>query len=139
MRKLAVLLACLVVLSGCQAKALSVKAAWARPGNAGGTGAVYFVIDNPTGEDDALLGASSAAAGQVELHMSMMGENDTMSMAPQASVPVPAGEKVAFEPGSLHVMLIGLVNDLQPGDKIQLTLRFQTAGELSLVAEVREP
>jgi copper(I)-binding protein len=76
-------------------------------------------------------------AGAVELHMTMMNEGN-MQMAPQQEVPVQAG-KTEFKPGGLHVMLIGLKQDLNPGDTFSLTLDFATAGEMSLQVTVSEP
>jgi copper(I)-binding protein len=116
---------------------LQVADVWARPGLAGGNSAAYFVIENGTGSDDTLLSASSDVAGAVELHMTMM-ENGNMQMEPQQEVPVQAGN-TEFEPGGLHVMLIGLNRDLNPGDTFSLTLDFAKAGTLPLQVTVSEP
>ena len=61
-----------------------------------------------------------------------------MKMVHQMNVPVPTGETV-FKTGDLHVMLIGLKNDLNPGDTFTLTLSFENAGERILNVTVREP
>lgn len=122
-----------------QALALNIEDVWARPGSTGGNGAVYFVIDNPTGEADSLLRASGDIAQSVELHESVMKDDGTMSMVPQEQVPVAAGSQVAFKPGGLHVMLVNLQQDLAPGDQFPLTLTFQNAGEIEIQATVREP
>lgn len=117
---------------------LTVRDAWSRPTNAGGNGAVYFVIDNATNHDDELLSASTAVASAAEFHQSKMDENGVMSMRPQASVPVPAGQQVEFKPGELHLMLVGLKEDLAAGDRIQVTLQFKVAGKVVLEVPVRE-
>ena len=132
---------CVVCLAACSAgeKGLSVTEAWARPGNAGGNSAAYFIIQNPTGEDDTLLSASSQAAKFVELHLSKMDEEGVMAMIQQESIPVPAGEKVELKPGGLHVMLIELAEDLRAGATIALTLQFEKAGTIELQATVRQP
>lgn len=116
---------------------LQVTEVWARPALAGGNSAAYFVIENGTGADDALLSATSEVAGAVELHMTMMHDGN-MQMAPQQEVTVRAG-KTEFEPGGLHVMLIGLKQDLNPGDAFSLTLNFAIAGEMPLEVTVSEP
>jgi copper(I)-binding protein len=148
LKKIWIPLACLLALalsacgSGPGARAseeLAVEDAWARPAAAGGTSAVYFVVNNPTGQEEVLLRASSAAAESTELHMSMEGHEGTMSMRPQDSVPVPAGGRLEFQPGGLHVMLVNLAEALEPEDTIPLTLHFQNAGEIQLVVPVREP
>ena len=127
------------VLVACRAGGsgeLEVNDVWARPGLAGGNSAAFFVIDNP-GARDFLLSASSDVAGAAELHRTIM-EDGTMKMAQQMNVPVPTGETV-FKPGDLHVMLIGLKNDLEPGDTFSLVLTFEAAGEKTLDVTVREP
>ena len=115
---------------------LQVNDVWARPGLAGGNSAVFFVIDNP-GTEDLLLSASSDVAGAVELHKTIM-EDGNMKMVHQMNVPVPTGETV-FKPGDLHVMLIGLNGDMNPGDAFTLMLNFENAGEKTLNVVVREP
>ena len=115
---------------------LQVNDVWARPGLAGGNSAVFFVIDNP-GTEDLLLSASSDVAGAVELHKTIM-EDGNMKMVHQMNVPVPTGETV-FKPGDLHVMLIGLNGDMNPGDAFTLMLNFENAVEKTLNVVVREP
>ncbi len=61
-----------------------------------------------------------------------------MGMREVPGIDLPAGEVVALEPGGLHVMLIGLVDDLRPGDTFDLTLSFEQAGERTVSVEVRE-
>jgi hypothetical protein len=128
-----------ISLVACQGEsALTVEEAWARPGPAGSNSAVYFLIDNPTNREDSLIGASSSSASQVEIHLSMMGADETMSMHPQESVPIPERGQVTFEPGGLHVMLVNLKRDLAEGEQIELILRFREAGEITLQVPVEQ-
>ena len=116
---------------------LQVSDVLARPGLAGGNSAVYFVITNDSGGRDSLLSASSDVAGAVELHMTTM-QDGNMQMEQQQEVLVEAG-KTEFQPGGLHVMLIGLNQDLNPGDTFSLMLEFATAGVMPLEVTVGEP
>lgn len=116
---------------------LHVNDIWSRPALANGNGAVFFVIENNTSQPDTLLSASSDVADAVELHMTKM-EDGNMQMMPQSEVPIPSGE-TKFEPGGLHVMLIGLKQDVKPGDTFTVTLDFVEAGEISLEVTVQEP
>ena len=128
-----------LVLAACGASGsgeLGVNEIWARPGLSDGNSAVFFVIDNP-GAEDFLLSASSDVAKAVELHKTVM-EDGNMKMVHQMNVPVPIGETV-FKPGDLHVMLIGLKDDLKPGDTFSIMLTFESVGEKSLNVVVREP
>lgn len=117
---------------------LTISGAWARPGEAGSTSAVYFVVDNPGAEADNLIAAQTNAAQSAELHKSAMDSQGVMSMEHQEQIPVPAGGKVELTPGGLHVMLTGLTTTLQPGDHLSLTLTFEKAGEISLEVPVRQ-
>ena len=48
------------------------------------------------------------------------------------------GETVAFEPGSYHVMLPGLVEPLEAGDEFELTLDFATADDVTFTVQVSD-
>jgi copper(I)-binding protein len=63
---------------------------------------------------------------------------ESMTMQPVDSIELPAGETVALEPGGYHVMLLDLVEPLEVGQEIELTLSFQVAGDRTVTAEVRE-
>lgn len=125
-------------LSACGAKQLSVREPWARPAAQGENSAVYFVIDNPTAQDDTLLGAATDVAMMSGLHRSVM-EEGVMKMQPQEAVSVPAKSQVEFKPGDYHVMLMNLKQDLKAGDTFPVTLKFEKAGEITVEVTVREP
>lgn len=134
----------LLALAGCAAgtpatgSAIVVEDAWARPSPMmAGNGAAYMVIRNTGNVDDALIGAASDVAETVELHETTM-EGDMAGMHPVEAIPVPAGGSVSLEPGGYHVMLIGLKQELQPGQTITLTLTFEKAGQITVQAEIRE-
>jgi len=127
----------LIVVTGCASGKLTVNDPWARPAILSGTGAAYFIIDNPTGQADTLLSAKSDAAQAVELHTTEM-QGGVMKMMPQEKIAIPANGKVEFKPGGLHVMFINLKRDLKVGDTLALTLRFQNAGEMNLQVKVQE-
>lgn len=50
---------------------------------------------------------------------------------------LPAGETIALEPGGYHIMLLDLVEPLVEGDSFELTLSFETAGEVTVTVDVR--
>lgn len=97
--------------------------------------AVYFTIENGSGTDDALVEASSTVAGTAVIHRSMT-EGGMASMDEQATVDVPAGETVTFEPGGLHVMLTELEGPLDVGDTFDVQLTFAEAGQQTVPVEV---
>jgi copper(I)-binding protein len=118
---------------------VTVTDAWARatavvdrPGGA------YLVIHNDSGRADALTGASSPAAASVEVHETTMQSGGMMGMHAIPRLDVPAGATVRLEPGGYHLMLMGLAKPLAVGDTVELTLRFQEAGDITVKAAVRE-
>jgi len=118
--------------------AVTIENAWSRPAAMpGGNGAAYFIVRNGGDTADRLIGASSPL-GTTEIHQSMMAGDDMMSMRPVDGVDIPAGESVAFEPGGLHVMFIGVATPAAVGEEIPLTLTFEQAGEITLQLPVRE-
>lgn len=137
---ISVLLLTTLLASACGSSSgeLTIQDAWARPASAGENGAAYFVIENGTASDDTLLSVSSDIAEATEVHMSMMDGNGVMSMQMQEAVTIPANGKVEFKTGGLHVMFVGLNQDLKVGDTISLTLNFEKAGSLTIQAPVKE-
>ena len=128
-----------IMLMSCTGKELTAKDAWARAGITGENSAVYMIIDNPTSVDDVLLDAASDVADDVELHMSSMDDQGTMSMQQQDSIPVANRTSVELKPGGFHIMLIGLKQDLAAGTTLQLTLTFKYAGEITFEVPIKSP
>ena len=110
-----------LVLSGMQVRAsLGVN-----PHTAG-----YLTIESKGGPD-ALVGATCACAERVEIHM-MRHEGGVMRMDPIPALGIPAYTRVALEPnGEAHLMLMGLKAPLKAGETVDMTLTFQTAGEVT--------
>lgn len=99
------------------------------------TGAVYMTLTNDTGKADKLVAVKSDVAEKVEIHTHMM-ENNIMRMRRIDGVEVEPGTPVVFQPGGLHIMLIGLKAPLVAGQTIPLVLVYETAGEVKVTAEV---
>jgi copper(I)-binding protein len=126
---------------------------WARPSGVGmamgdgsdsgtmslGTSAVYMTITNPTDSDDALVAAITDVAGIVEIHESMLGDNDVMMMRPvDGGIPIPATESQELRPGGFHVMLLDLPAAIEAGDTITVTLVFESGAEIIVAAPVAD-
>ena len=107
--------------------------------DAGENGAVYFVLENDSREQDELIEASSDLAVAVEIHeSSLVAGTDVMQMNQVFSVALDAGSEVIFEPGGLHVMLVGLKKELKIGDVIELTLHFKKHADIPVSVSVVE-
>ena len=137
-RMIACLFSAALMLSACGAKeGIEVRDIWARTSAQGMNSAVYFVIENHNTEADELIGAATDVAEVVEIHESKM-EGDVMMMNRVESIALEPSAKVELEPGGYHVMLIGLKQDLNAGDKIEITLLFKNGPDLTLTATVRD-
>jgi hypothetical protein len=100
----------LLATAACGSKSLQVGEVWAA-GEAGGTGAVYFVINNPASRTIPSPGGQRAPT--VEMHMSMMQEDETMTMMHQeVSECLPESGGLRWRPARV----INLKDDLNPGD-----------------------
>jgi len=131
-------LAVSVLLAGtaaAQTGAVEITNAWARatPGGAE-NGAAYVTIESAT--PDRLAGVETPVAKKAELH-EMKTENGIAKMRPLGPIDLPAGQPVTLKPGGMHIMLMGLKQQLRPGQSFPLTLHFARAGdrEVSVAVE----
>ena len=96
----------------------------------------FLTITNGGDSDDTLIAVSSDAAPRMEIHEMAM-EGDIMKMrALESGLPIPAGETVTLNPGGYHIMFMDLTGPLAAGDAAQVTLTFETAGEVTLTMPV---
>lgn len=102
------------------------------------TSAIFLTLHNGSERDRLLTGASSSAARNVELHTHSM-RDGMMAMRRVPQVEIPAGQSVTFQPGGLHIMLIGLNHALEDGQRIDLTLEFADGQRQSLQVPVGQP
>jgi protein SCO1 len=115
---------------------ITVVGAWSRstaPGVA--VGVVYFEVIN-AGPTDTLLAIECPAAEHAEMHATARADG-IMKMRPVASVDIPAGGRLSFQPGGLHAMLIGIKQPLTEGGRLPLTLVFRRAGKLRFEAVIQ--
>lgn len=100
-------------------------------------GVVYLGLANGSDQAHALVGAGSDAAESVELHTHLM-EGGMMKMRRVERMEVPPGGTLSLEPGGLHLMLIGLKRQLEPGQEIGLTLVFEDGTQTRISVPVRK-
>jgi periplasmic copper chaperone A len=114
---------------------IQVEGAWARATPPGAkVGAAYLQITGACGAD-ALIGAESGVAGKVEIH-NMFSEDGRMRMRAIPQLAVPANQRVTLQPGSFHIMLLDIRQPLREGERVELTLLFEKAGRIPVVAHV---
>ena len=137
-RFLAVIFLAGFMLNACRSTTgIEIGSPWARPALQNGNGAVYFLLQNHSAVADELTGASAGVAQAVEIHESKM-EGDVMQMRQISSLPIRGKESIEFGPGSYHVMLVGLNQELNAGDEIQIILHFKNHEDLQVTVPVQE-
>ncbi|NVK17562.1 MAG: copper chaperone PCu(A)C [Methylocystaceae bacterium] len=116
---------------------LVVEDVWARA-SAGmaRAGAAFMTIKN-SGEADKLIAAKADVSKKVELHTHIH-ENGIMKMR-QVDHIMAAKGMTMLEPGSYHVMFMGLNAPLEEGKSFPLTLVFEKAGEINVTVDIKSP
>ncbi|HEB92928.1 MAG TPA: copper chaperone PCu(A)C [Gammaproteobacteria bacterium] len=98
--------------------------------------AAYLQLHNHDDKTRTLVSVESPAFKRVELHRSEEKEG-MATMTRVEKIIIAAHGKVAFEPGSLHIMLIDPVTPLKAGDRVNLNLHFNDGSSLNTSADVR--
>lgn len=99
-------------------------------------GSAYLVIHNDGSVTRRLLSASTPAAREAQLHDMSLRDGVMRMRQITDGVVVPAHGKVVFEPGGMHLMLVGLQSPLITGTRVPLTLRFDRGSALSTSLQV---
>ena len=98
------------------------------------TGVAFLRLDNH-GADDRLIAVTSSVSGRIELH-THLNEDGVMKMRRVDGIALPRGKTVELEPGSFHIMIFD--TQMQLGDEPVLTLDFEKADDLTVVATVEQ-
>jgi hypothetical protein len=117
-------------------KPIVVSDAWIRPGAMNRNSAAFFKITNNTGIEDTLYEVKSDLAKVVQIHETFDKGNDMKGMRHIEQLIIPAKSSIELKPGSFHIMLIGLNQDLKNGDTGKLTLNFKVNGNVELDVKV---
>jgi copper(I)-binding protein len=98
---------------------------------------VALTIRNDGQEGDRLVGGETPVAERVEVHRTrLVNGRREMDLLPNG-LDIPAETTLVLEPGSNHLMLVGLRQDLVQGRTFPLTLFFSRAGEVLVTGRVR--
>lgn len=119
-----------------KAEDLKVEGAWVQFVPNAKTLAAYFTLANAS-EARQLIAAECADFEKTELHITRV-NNGIATMETVAQLDIPAKGKVAFEPGGLHVMLIGPKGALADGGKVDVTLVFNDGTKLPMTAVLKK-
>ncbi len=117
---------------------ITVKDAWSRERPSGAVvGGAFLTIQNTANHPDRLISASTPIADRAEVHESVM-KDGVMGMLHRDEIIIVSGETVILKPGSFHVMLMGLKEDLTKGKTFPLTLTFARAGDITVTVHVED-
>jgi copper(I)-binding protein len=116
---------------------ITVSDAWVRAVPAGDT-AAYMTITNSASHADRLTMVTSTGVGSVEMMSTGTNTNGMSSMDMLEEIDIPAGGVVTLAPGGLHFMVMDVPRPLAVGDQLELSLTFQNAGTIKVMAEVRQ-
>jgi len=116
-----------------KAGAIKIGHPWARATPRGASVAAgYFTLTNTGSTPDRLVGGTSEAAGDVEIHELTMADG-VMRMRPlKDGLELKPGETVELKSSSFHLMMVGLKQQLQQGQRIKGTLTFEKAGPVDI-------
>lgn len=134
-----------VVLSSCSSSADSTEAdsttmtdPWLKTIN-GGMTAAFGVLNNGSGTDVTIVSASTDAAATVELHETSTDADGGMAMSPvEGGFVVPAGGSLNLEPGSFHIMLMGVADPIEAGTDVEVTLTFSDNSTMDFTATAKD-
>jgi periplasmic copper chaperone A len=134
--KLWLLLAAFLAAAPAQAQ-VKIENAWARATPPGTTMAAgYLTIRNSGAAADRLLAVTSAAAENVQPHITVK-DGDILRMREVKGYDIPAKGALELKPGGSHLMFVNIKAPFKEGDKVPATLRFDKAGEVSVEFRVR--
>lgn len=130
------------VLVGCgqREEQLVVTDAWTRPTPAGRTeAAIYLTVVNHTASADRLLAASSPACMVVTPHLTeIVNGVATMTESGGDELDVGSGGRLVMEPNGMHLMCLGLSEELIIGGSFSATLTFANAGDVVIDVAVEQ-
>jgi copper(I)-binding protein len=98
--------------------------------------AAFMTLHNDDMSDHKIVSASSPAAKTVELH-THTNENGMMKMRQVPDIAIPAGGDTFLKPGGLHIMLIGLTQELKKDVPVSVTIKFEDGSEKTLSLPVK--
>lgn len=143
MRRIAVLAASALLLSGCAPQGgVEISDYWVKSSDmstVGGMTAVFGIITNNSGEDVVLVGGATEVAGLVEVHEMAMIDGEMKMQEIDGGLVIPAGQSVVLEPGGNHLMLMELTSDVTAGEMIEVAFDFEGAEDLTLTDVVAKP
>lgn len=99
-------------------------------------GGGFMTITNTGREPDRLVGGSVVVSPTFEVHEMKMDGGIMRMRALADGLEIKPGATVELKPGSYHVMMIGLKDQLVEGGTVKGTLEFKNAGTVEIAYKV---
>jgi copper(I)-binding protein len=115
---------------------IHVEQAWVRWLPADLPAAGYMTLTNVGNSRMVLIEVSSPDYGEVGIHRTQ-DDHGVSRMVAVASIALEAHSTVRFAEGGYHLMLMQPHRPVHPGDKVSITLHFDTGPALSVLCDVR--
>ncbi len=117
---------------------LDIVDSWARPSPSGTeNAAIYLTIENNTDSADTITSVTAEGCGQTMLHETV-DDDGVMGMRHMDEAEIPAGGTFVMEPGSYHIMCMGVVEQLVVGDEVEVTVGFGSGETLAATVPVED-
>lgn len=117
---------------------LVIKDVWARPTiGLMKNSAIYLKIINKSDQADSLIKVYSPIAERIEIHKTVE-INNVNKMVAINKLAVPGNNLVELAPKGLHIMILGIHQELKDGDKFPLTLNFVNNGSIEVIVKVKK-
>ena len=119
--------------------AIDIGHPWSRPTpNEANVAGGYLTITNKGKTADRLIGGSSPAADQIEVHEVVDVDGMAKTRPIANGIEIKPGKTVELKPGALRIVLLGLKEPFKVGQKIKGTLTFEKAGSVDIIYNVEE-
>jgi periplasmic copper chaperone A len=135
-RLYAVLMALVASCVVAQTPALLVLDAWTRQVPGSDVAAAYLTLRNPTTQPVTIVSIESPLAEHAMIHETKTVGGQSQ-MRPHEQLVIAPGQTVKFEPGGLHVMLMGLRQPVPVGKSFPLVLLLADGTKVQVAAVVR--
>lgn len=118
---------------------LEISNVWARTAlSPNENSAIYMTIkNNDITEYEIINVYAPLTANRVELHDSYVDDQKISRMRAIDKIVVPAESTIELKPGSTHIMLMSLKQELKTGDKFTIKLKIQNVGMKEVEVEVK--
>jgi copper(I)-binding protein/cytochrome oxidase Cu insertion factor (SCO1/SenC/PrrC family) len=115
---------------------VAIMNAWVREAHTRAkVNAGYMTLVNVGAEDVTLVKVESEAFASVEVH-EMATVDGLMTMREVTDLVIPAKGQVRFEPGGMHLMLMGPREHLATGQQVDMTLTFASGDQQTVSVKV---